>query len=517
MPIYGKELQNPVPLTDLLKYGLETKPDEKVVISHESSLTWRELDDASTRLAQNYITLGLKPGDRIASLMPNRVPLYIHYLACIKGGFVGVPLNYRYMAPEIDHALEVSRASIIIAHNERIQDLADTKYGDNLPLGKIIYAGEGDSGLDLEYLITKENTGVELTPPDTNNPAFIFFTSGSTGPAKGVTHTHESFRWMFGSAAEAFELIDTDTVLPGSSISHMGGFLFSLAAMTRGARVLVARRIDPDEIIPLLREYRPTVLCMIPAALFRVIRAHGARREDFSSLRILRAGADSVPLELEKEFEDLTGLVIDEGYGASEMGIASLNPPSGLIKTGSVGLPVPGFIFSIRDDSGEEVLPGVDGNLWVHTRSLMYGYWNRPEATDEVIKDGWFDTGDVLVSEEDGYLKFRSRKKQIIVHDGSNISPLEVEESLLEHEAVEFAGAVGVHDTMHGENVRAFITIKEGAKAPPIMDLIKFSRQRIGYKAPEDIVILDEMPLNPTGKIDRVGLKKLAEEEHAHR
>jgi len=515
MPIYGDELKNPVALKDLLKRGLETKPNEKVIISHERSLTWRELDDASTRLARNYLSLGLKPGDRIASLMPNRVPLYIHYFACIKGGFVGVPLNYRYMAPEIDHALEVSRASIIIAHKERMKDLADSKFGDKLPLGKIIY--EGESGITLEDLITKENKGVELAPPDTNNPAFIFFTSGSTGPAKGVTHTHESFRWMFGSAAEAFEFVDSDTVLPGSSISHLGGFLFSFAAMTRGARVLVARRIDPEEIIPLLRNYKPTVLCMIPAALFRVIRAHGARREDFSSLRILRAGADSVPLELEKEFEDLTGLVIDEGYGSSEMGIASLNPVEGLIKTGSVGLPVPGFIFSLRDDTGEEVLPGVDGNLWVHTRSLMSGYWNRDEATDEVVKDSWFDTGDVLVAEEDGYLKFRSRKKQIIVHDGSNISPVEVEESLLEHKAVELAGAVGVHDTMHGENVRAFITIKEGVEAPPIMELIKFSRDRIGYKAPEDIVILKEMPLNPTGKIDRVGLKKLAEEEHAHR
>ena len=193
------------------------------------------------------------------------------------------------------------------------------------------------------------------------------------------------------------------------------------------------------------------------------------------------------------------------------MGIASLNPPSGLIKIGSVGPPIAGFIFSLRDNGGKEILAGVDGNLWVKTRSLMRLYWENPEATSEVIKDGWFDTGDVLVADEDGYLKFRSRKKQIIIHDGSNISPQEVEEALLEHEAVELAGVVGVHDVMHGENVRAFITLKEGARQPKVMELIKFARERIGYKAPEDIVILDEMPLNPTGKLDRLKLKRLAE------
>jgi len=517
MPIFGDQLENPVTLSDLLKRGLVTKPDKKAIISLERSLTWRELDEASTRLARNYLSLGLKPGDRIASLMPNRVPLYIHYMACIKGGFVGVPLNYRYMAPEIDHALEVSGASIIHTHNERMKDLADSKFGDNLPLGKIVYEGQGGSYPTLEDLVSRDEDNAELTPPDPDSHAFIFFTSGSTGPAKGVTHTHESLKWMFGSAAAAFEFDESDTLLPGSSISHLGGFMFSFAALSRGARVLVARRIDPDEIIPLLRQYRPTVMCMIPAALFRVIRAHGAGRDDFSSLRLFRVGADVVPLELEKEFEDLTGLVLDEGYGSSEMGLASLNPPSGIIKIASVGVPVPGFVFSLRDDSGAEVSPGIDGNLWVRTESLMRGYWNSPEATYEVIQDSWFDTGDVLTSDEDGYLHFRSRKKQIIVHDGSNISPVEVEESLLEHEAVELAGAIGIHDLMHGENVRAFITLKEGAEVPQIMDLIKFSRERIGYKAPEDIVILEEMPLNPSGKIDRVGLKKLAEEEHAHR
>jgi acyl-coenzyme A synthetase/AMP-(fatty) acid ligase len=256
---------------------------------------------------------------------------------------------------------------------------------------------------------------------------------------------------------------------------------------------------------------------MIPAALFRIIRDHGATREDFTTIRLCRSGSDSVPLELEREFMDLTGHPIDEGYGSSEMGLATLNPPSGVIKIGSIGPPLPGFVFSIRDEDGNELRTGEDGNAWIKTKSLMVGYWENPQATKKVIADGWFNVGDVLRADEDGYLHFRGRKKQIIVHDGSNICPQEVEEALLEHEGVELAGVVGIHDVMHGENVRAFITVKEGARQPKVMELIKFARERVGYKAPEDVVILQEMPLNPTGKIDRLKLKRLAEEEHGHR
>lgn len=517
MPIYGPKLENPTTVLDLLNLGLETKPDEQAIVSLDTKFSWRDVDQLSTRLAAGYLAHGLAPGDRIASLMPNRASLYIHYIACMKAGLVIVPLNYRYMSPEIDHALEVSGAKAMLAHAERDQDIAASRFAQELPLGIIPHSTDDQEIISLEKLLSNDLPGDDLIAPDPLSPAVIFFTSGSTGPSKGVTHTYESLRWMFASAAEAFEFADIDVLLPGSSISHLGGFLFSFAALSKGAKVLVARHIDPDEIIPLLREQKPTVLCMIPAALFRVIRDHGAKREDFSSLRMCRAGADTVPLELEKEYIDLTGHKIDEGYGSSEMGLATLNPPSGLIKIGSIGLPIPGFVISLKDDQGNEVAPGVDANAWVRTKSIMDGYWENAAATNEVKVDGWFDTGDVLSADEDGYMHFRSRKKQIIVHDGSNISPIEVEESLLEHEAVELAGAVGVHDTMHGENVRAFITLKEGAEAPRIFDLIKFSRERIGYKAPEDIVILDEMPLNPTGKIDRVTLKKMAEEEHGHR
>jgi long-chain acyl-CoA synthetase len=187
-----------------------------------------------------------------------------------------------------------------------------------------------------------------------------------------------------------------------------------------------------------------------------------------------------------------------------------------VIKAGSVGIACPGFALAVRDRDGQEVPAETDGSLWIRSPSVMAGYWRRPEATASVFRDGWFDTGDMMRMDRDGYLWFRGRKKQIIVHDGSNIAPQEVEEALLEHPAVLAAGAVGVHDLLHGENVRAYVTVRAGAAAPTCQELIRFARARIGYKAPEEVELLEDMPLNPTGKVDRVTLKRLAE-ERAHR
>ncbi len=321
---------------------------------------------------------------------------------------------------------------------------------------------------------------------------------------------------MIASANAAFGLTAEDVFLPGSSMSHIGSFLWALCALSVGGRVAVARSYDAHEILPLLREQQPTVMAMIPAALAALVRDHGLAPEDFSSLRICRAGADKVSTELLTEFAALAGFPIDEGYGMTEVGLTTLNPPLGPIKQGSIGPPIHGYSVSLRDEEGGQVdEPGTVGRVWIRTRSRMAGYWGAAEATAEIVDGDWLDSGDLAHADEDGYLWFFGRKKQVIVHDGSNISPLEVEAALDEHPCVGLAGVVGIHDTVHGENVRAYVTVREGAERPTSADLIVHCRERVGYKAPEEIVFLDEMPLNPTGKIDRVGLKAMAE-DHLH-
>jgi len=480
------------------------------MVSAEMRWSWRELDDVSNRLGSQFLELGLRPGDRIATLMPNRTALLIFYIACFKTGLVATPLNYRYTAYQIDHALSLSGASLLLSHIERESDWQKSECVGQLKHGIVTYGAPIGSGLRYEDLIEKDRTVVDFPIRAPTDPAIIFFTSGSTGKPKGVIHTVESLGWMLACAAAAFELTPDDVVLPGSSMSHLGSFMWALSGLANGSKVVVVRSFDAGEVLPLLRSERPTVLCMIPAALMQLVRDHGATKDDFSSIRLCRCGSDKVPAELEQEFEDLTGHAIDEGYGMSEVGLATLNPPSGIMKPGSIGLPTPGFTMSIRDDDGNEVPVDTPGRLLMKTPSLTSGYWDNPSETAATIQDGWIDSGDMVKVDEDGYLWFCGRKKQIIVHDGSNIFPQEVEDALLLHPAVDNAGVIGVEDLVHGEIVRAYVSLREGTDWPSASDLVAFTRHKIGYRAPEQIEFLDQIPLNPTGKIDRVMLKQRA-------
>jgi acyl-CoA synthetase (AMP-forming)/AMP-acid ligase II len=527
MQLDGVALESPAgPLEDVLRAGLDRAPGEVAIVAADRELSWRELDRASAALAAGYRNMGVERGDRIASLMPNRIELVVHYLACFRAGVIATPLNYRYTAHEIDHALEVSDARALVAHVERAEDLATSEVARGLPLGVIAYRDgalapeepEAEAAVwadDFAALLGTHPVSDAEGTFDPDAPAVIFFTSGSTGPAKGVTHTRETLRWMIGAAAAALELDDSDVFLPGSSMSHIGSFLWALATLSVGGKVVVARSTDAHELLPLLRVQHPTVLAMIPAALSALIHDHDLQPGDFSSLRLCRAGADKVSTELLTEFAAAAGFPIDEGYGMTEAGLVSLNPPSGEIRQGSIGTPICGCTIALRNEDGEPIEAGEVGRIWIRTPSRMFGYWRAPDATSEVVIDDWLDSGDLARADEDGYLWFFGRKKQVIVHDGSNISPFEVEGALVEHPAVSLAGAIGVHDAVHGENVRAYVTLREGAEPPSRADLIVFCRDQIGYKAPEEIVFLEEMPLNPTGKIDRARLKQMAE-DHLH-
>jgi acyl-coenzyme A synthetase/AMP-(fatty) acid ligase len=316
---------------------------------------------------------------------------------------------------------------------------------------------------------------------------------------------------MVASAVAGLGITPDDVFMPATSASHIAASSLSFAGLAAGARMAFARSFGPDELLPLLRKARPSLLCMLPAPLFSLVRDHGAAHDDFTSLRRCISGGDKISAELEQEYTALTGHAIEEVYGMTETGTATYNPSGPANRLGSIGQMAPGFTGSIRDDAGAEVAAGTTGQLWIKSPSDMIGYWNRPDATAETIVDGWLDTGDLMSADEQNYLWFRGRKKQIIIHDGSNICPQEVEESLLEHPAVASAGVIGVHDLVHGENVRAYITLRDGAKPTTAAELIQFSKARVGYKAPDEIIVLDEMPLNAVGKVDRVALKAFAE------
>src|SRR5262245_18053942 len=215
MQIAGLPLERPNKLAQLLEHGLTTRPEVLALVSFESKWSWRELDQASRRLAARYLKLGLAPGDRVASLLPNRGVLIVHYLACIKAGLVATPLNYRYQSPEIDHALEVSGAALIVAHVERGEDLVKSELAGKAPLGRVSFGATDGRRPSLEELLASDLPPIDLPAPPPDAPIFIYFTSGSTGKPKDVTHTHESYGWMIASLIAGLELTPCDILLPG--------------------------------------------------------------------------------------------------------------------------------------------------------------------------------------------------------------------------------------------------------------------------------------------------------------
>jgi long-chain acyl-CoA synthetase len=507
MAFHGPPLLQPRALNSLLEEGLRRDPAAVALQDLTHTISWADLDRQCEQLARAYRQLGLKRGDRVASLIPNRVELIVHYLAGLRSGLVLTPLNYRYVAPEIDHALTVSGAAALVFHDERLADVQASVAASRLPLG-VIRIDDQNGFSDL--LATPAASGEPWPALKDDDPCFIYFTSGSTGKPKGVTHSRASFAALLASVVQATELRAGEDVLAGSSIAHIASSALALAALSTGAAVAIASSIDSNTLELLLRRHRPAVMLMLPAALFALVRDQRLLANDLSSVRLCISGGDKVPHQLQEEFRQASGFGIDECYGMSEIGFASLAPPSGGNKIGSVGLLCPGFSGSLRDESGYEVAAGEEGRLWIQAPSQMVGYWDNPQATADTIREGWVDTGDEMRLDDDGYLWFCGRRKQIIVHDSSNICPQDVEEALGEHPAVDLVGVVGIQDPVHGENVRAYLTLRPDQQPPTDAELIAFARARVGYKAPEEIRILPAMPLNAVGKTDRLALKQLA-------
>ena len=503
MQVSGRFLAEPVSINDPLRSALSRDPEALALHDLNRSMSWAELEQSCHALANHYLSIGLRSGDRIASLMPNSLELLIHYLAGLRCGLVLTPLNYRYTVPEINHALEVSGARCLIHHCERQEDVEASNVSSACDFG-CITTNEG--GFVSELSQDFADLSLSQTEHDPDQPCFLFFTSGSTGKPKGVTHTRQSLGWMFSSVLEVTGLKPSEQFLAGSSLSHIASSTFALSALCRGASVLVPNNLSCSCLEILLRQHHPQVVMALPVTLFSLVRDERLQPSDFSSVRLCISGGDKVNHQLHVEFEEATGQRIDECYGMSEIGFASLSPIEGENRLGSVGKMCPGFEGCIRSSDGRELSVGEEGVLWVKSPTLTVGYWNNPAATAEIIQEGWLNTGDAMRLDDDGYLWFCGRRKQIIVHDGSNICPQDVEEALMEHPAVDQAGVIGIEDAVHGQNVHAYVSFKSGFDVPTVPELIVFARERVGYKAPEVLQVLPSLPVNAVGKINRVAL-----------
>ncbi|MEM9508792.1 MAG: long-chain-fatty-acid--CoA ligase [Cyanobacteria bacterium P01_E01_bin.35] len=496
-----------------MKYNLHF-PEQTAIIFGDRKYSYREFDDITDKIAVSLIQSGIHQGDRIALHLANCPEIVFCYYACFKIGAIAVPINARLKAPEIEYILSHCQAKICISQEDLFPEIQLIQ--DNLATCQTYFlVGNNAEFADVNQfsqLLNPKIDKTELPRIDPNAVAAISYTSGTTGLPKGVTHTHKSLQLTATYHARQVHLTHTDVcgvVLP---LTHIGGIAFEmLTALSIGATLVIISPPDPILVLQNLQQNCVTYFVGMPVLFNALVNYPNADDYNLDALRICLAGGDAVPASLQQHFAELFRVEIREVCGMTEVIPYALNPQKDN-RVGSIGKPARGMQLRLVNEQGQDIAPGKTGEILVKSDAMMVGYWKDPEATTAVFTDGWLHTGDLAWMDEDGYYWFVSRKKDIIIRGGSNISPLEVEGVLYQHPAIREAAVIGVPNPTWGEVVRAFVALRAEYETTAA-ELREFMRPRIAdYKIPEKITVLSELPKGSTGKIHRQTLRDRARE-----
>lgn len=471
------------------------------------SYKWEELKSRVNRLATYYRnSMGLTSRDTIVSYVPNSPELFIHYLACYKLGVVIFPLNIRFNISEIAQAVKLSKCKYILVSRNCSKDMIDLIL--NRFDSRLLYLEDLlNKSLEDKLELSMEKRDEVETNSNTSDPISIYMTSGSTGNPKGVTHTYESLENILTSIVENFSIDNNDILFPAAT--GFSTYLFSLAALSQGAQVVINGVLNNEQVINILRETKPTIFGMPATNLERLLDEPNLEPEDFDSVRLCLLGGDKISEKLIHKFKKYTSLDILEGYGMTEFGVSHNNLPENN-KLGSFGKIFSNYYeYTIRDKNMNEVANGNVGELWIKSPCLMLNYWKNDTLTKQSFYKDWFRTGDLVRVDNDGFFWFHGRIKQTIIHLGTNISPQEIEEVLLKHEAISKAAVIGIRDNEHGQSIHAFIVLDSTSKNIDFEELKKFCLKYVAvYKVPTSYDVIDDLPYTTSGKINRNKLLK---------
>jgi long-chain acyl-CoA synthetase len=463
----------------------------------DAVLNYAVLNEAATRVAGLLKDKGVAPGDRVAIMLPN-VPYFgAVYYGILRAGGVVVPMNVLLKGREVAFYLKDSGAKHLFAWH----GFADAANAGASEAGtEVIDVTPGD----FEQLVMGAPRAPEDEPREGGDTAVILYTSGTTGTPKGAELTHDNLRLnCTTTAATLIGVSEQDVVLGALPLFHSFGQTCGLnAAIAHGACLTLIPRFEPVKALEIIARDKVTVLEGVPTMYHAMLNVPDHARYDTSSLRVCVSGGSAMPVEVMRAFEQAFDCIILEGYGLSETSpVASFNHPDRERKPGSIGTPIEGVEMKVVDDDDNDVPQGEVGEIVIRGHNVMKGYWQRPDATEEVMRGGWFHTGDMAKVDEDGYFFIVDRKKDMIIRGGYNVYPREVEEVLYEHPAVSEAAVVGVADEALGEEVAAAIVLKPGAEASAD-DIRAYVKERVAaYKYPRRIWFTDELPKGPTGKI----------------
>jgi long-chain acyl-CoA synthetase len=458
-------------------------------------------------IATGLTGIGLAPGDRVVVTMANCPEVGIVYQAVWRAGLVATPATFLLSPEDLRHVLADSGARAVVTTSELLDKVREmTAHLDPRP--HVICTDRATDGVIPLAELEAAPPG-EIVARADGDLAALLYTGGTTGQAKGVMLSHEALHYV-GSAAYAASHVDgVNRSLVTLPLSHAYGLLVTVSgfhSIERDVSVLL-RWFDADEFLEAVQAQRLQQTAVVPSML-QALLAKPLEDYDLSSLRHVTSGASPLSPETERAFvERVPSVSIRQGYGLTESAALVCTNPVDRVRSGSVGLPVPGCTVEIRDERERALPAGEIGEICVRSPGLMAGYWHAPETTAEAIRDGWLHTGDVGRLDGDGYLYVVDRIKDLIIRGGFNVYPRDVEDALVEHPDVAMAGVVGVPSDTHGEEVVAFVSPRDGAQLEP-RRLVEWSRERIGgYKYPRRVHVIDELPLTAVGKVDRKALR----------
>jgi long-chain acyl-CoA synthetase len=472
-------------------------PENIAVRLGQEELSYAELDDRSARLATRLREKGLRQGDRVGVMLPNVLEFPVTYYGVLRAGGVVVPMNVLLKRREIGFYLEDSGARLLLAWHGFAEEARDGAAAAGAELIEI------EPASFAELLAAHEPTP-ELAPTEEDDTAVILYTSGTTGKPKGAELTHFNLSRNSDIAARTTcDISAGDVVLGALPLFHSFGQTVGMNASLRvGATLVLLPKFDPAEALEIMQREGVTNFYGVPTMYGALLHHPGLEDYDVSTLRICITGGASMPVEVLRGFEEAFGCELLEGYGLSETSpVASSNHPGRPRKAGSIGTPLEEVEMKVFDEDDNEVPQGEVGEIVIRGHNVMKGYWQRPDATAEAMRGGWFHTGDMARVDEDGYFFIVDRKKDMIIRGGYNVYPREVEEVLYEHPKIREAAVLGVPHDQWGEEIGAAVVLHEGERLTP-EEVSEYVKERIAaYKYPRIVWFMDELPKGPTGKI----------------
>jgi long-chain acyl-CoA synthetase len=465
----------------------------------DATMTYQGLDEASARVAGLLRERGLERGDRVGIMLPNVAEVPVVYYGILRAGGVVVPMNPLLKAREVAYYLGDSGAGLLFAWHAFA---AEARAGASQAGAELVVVDEAD----FPGLLAVVAPVAEVTDRDNEDTAVILYTSGTTGQPKGAELTHGNLISNTDVARTDIARAGPDDVIFGGlPLFHVFGQTVALnVAVASGACLTLLPRFDAAHALRIIAGHRVTIFEGVPTMYVALLHQPDRADYDMATLRMCVSGGAALPVEVLRGFEEAFGCTVQEGYGLSATSpVASFNLPGRERKPGSIGTPIRGVQMRVVDNSDHEVPQGEVGEIVIQGPNVMKGYWQRPEATAEAIRDGWFHTGDLARVDEDGYFFIVDRKKDMIIRGGYNVYPREIEEVLYEHPAVAEAAVIGLPHAALGEEVAAAVALKPGAtvSVEELRDYVK--SQVAAYKYPRHVWIVDVLPKGPTGKIQK--------------